>query len=163
MATTVWKSVGAGLLGGLAGAYAMNQFQAVVKAVSSSEGESREASGDDATVKAAKAISKAAFQHELQDSEKQWAGPAVHYSTGAIAGIIYGALAQSISTACWCAGTLYGTAVWLGADEVAVPMLGLSGPASETPLSGHVNALASHWVYGLVTFTVRKILLKSAR
>ncbi len=162
MVTILWKSIGAGLLGGLAGAFAMNQFGALVKAVSSSEDKSSsKGSGDDATVKAAKAISEAVFQHQLRDNEKQWAGPAVHYSTGAIAGIIYGAATQSIPAASWGAGMAYGTAVWLVGDEVAVPALGFSGPPSETPLSGHVTALASHWVYGVVTFTVRKILVKS--
>jgi uncharacterized membrane protein YagU involved in acid resistance len=57
------------------------------------------------------------------------------------------------------AGTGYGAAVWLAADEVAVPMLGLSGPPSVTPFSGHANALASHLVFGIVTYLVRRIVL----
>ena len=57
------------------------------------------------------------------------------------------------------AGTGYGAAVWVGADEIAVPLFGLSGPPDETPLSGHVKALASHLVFGLVTHLTRKLVL----
>lgn len=53
----------------------------------------------------------------------------------------------------------YGAAIWLGADEIAEPLVGLSGPPTDTPLSGHVNALASHPVYGLVTHFTRKLVL----
>lgn len=51
--------------------------------------------------------------------------------------------------------------MWLGADEIAVPALGLSKPASETPLSAHAQALASHLVFGLVTALTRKLILRS--
>ena len=161
MAKISWKSVGAGLLGGLAGAYAMNQFQALVKAVSSPEGGSSKGSGDDATVKTANAVSEKLFKHQLTTDQKQWAGPAVHYSTGAIAGAIFGSLAESVPAVAWGGGTLYGAAVWLGGDEIAVPASGLSGPPTETPLSGHLIPLAAHLTYGVVVFAVRKILLKA--
>jgi uncharacterized membrane protein YagU involved in acid resistance len=48
-------------------------------------------------------------------------------------------------------GTLYGGAVWLFADEIAMPALGLLGPLRTTPLSSLVSALASHMSYGFVT------------
>jgi putative membrane protein len=99
------------------------------------------------------------FNHELTENQKEWAGPAVHYGLGSALGAVYGLMAARPEARAG-AGTSYGAAVWLAADEVAVPMLGLSGPPSETPLSGHVNALASHLIFGLVTHFGRKLLLK---
>jgi putative membrane protein len=48
--------------------------------------------------------------------------------------------------------------VWLGADEIGVPALGLSGPPTQYPLSVHLYALASHLVYGFTTELVRRTL-----
>jgi hypothetical protein len=48
--------------------------------------------------------------------------------------------------------TLYGATLWATADEVAVPALGLSEPASEYPAAIHLQALASHLVYGVATW-----------
>jgi uncharacterized membrane protein YagU involved in acid resistance len=167
----LFESIVAGAIGGLIAALAMNQFQAGVSAVGESlsrldqqrglvqdSGQKPQSSGDDATVKTANAISKAAFDHELTAAEKKWAGPVVHYGMGAKLGALYGALAPStpIETG---AGTAYGAAVWLGADEIAVPLFGLSKLPTETPLSSHVNALASHLVFGLVLHFTRKIVL----
>ena len=52
-------------------------------------------------------------------------------------------------------GMCFGTAVWLGADEIALPALHLSKPPQEYPLSLHTSALLAHWVYGFVTEVVR--------
>jgi putative membrane protein len=151
-----WKGAAAGAVGGLIAAFVMNQFQAVLKAESK---EPEKKKGDDATVKAANAICLSLFDHELTRSQKKWAGPAVHYALGTTLGAVYGAMAACPEARAG-AGTSYGAAVWLAADEVAVPMLGFSGPPTETPVSGHVNALASHFVFGLVTHFARKILLR---
>jgi putative membrane protein len=158
-------------LGGLVASLAMNQFQSAVSAVSESmakkererKGDSERPQksgygGDDATLRAAKAISAAVFDHQLTEDEEKWAGPAVHYGFGMTLGAVYGSLAGSTPVKMG-AGTGYGAAVWVGADEIAVPLFGLSGPPDTTPLSGHVKALASHLVFGLVTHLTRKLVL----
>jgi uncharacterized membrane protein YagU involved in acid resistance len=168
---SIWKSIAAGAVGGLVAYFAMNQFQAAVTAVSESAVRKRrqrtgkpapqqngKSSGPDATVKAAGAISCTVFHHELAEDESKWAGPLVHYGLGTVLGAVYGAMAKAKTVQAG-AGTGYGAAVWAGADEIAVPLVGLSGPPTETPLSGHVNALASHLVYGLVTHLTRKLVL----
>ncbi|MGC2658724.1 MAG: DUF1440 domain-containing protein, partial [Bryobacteraceae bacterium] len=118
----------------------------------------QQSSGDDATVKAAKAISTSVFHHELSNDEKKWAGPAVHYGLGTALGAVYGSVAECSAVQAG-AGAAYGTAVWIGADEIAVPVLGLSEPPTKTPVSGHAMALASHLVFGLVTHFTRKLVL----
>ena len=166
---TVWKSIAAGAVGGLAASFTMNQFQALLSTASqaltpqeekrkSSEQESS-SQDDDATVKTAKAISSTLFDHELTEDEKKWAGPAVHYALGTTLGALYGGLAETFPAVAAGYGTAYGTAVWLGADELAVPALGLSQPPTKYPLSSHAKSLVSHLVYGLVTALTRKLIL----
>jgi len=172
----VWKGLAAGMAGGLLASLAMTQFQALLKKVSeqggsggeqhsadrgkgkSAERERHASSGEDATVKAAAAISQGLFHHPLDKGEKKVAGPVVHYAMGAAMGALYGALAEVDKRVTVGAGVPFGTAVWLAADEVAVPALGLSPPPTETPASTHAYALASHAVYGLTTDLVRRAL-----
>ena len=162
----VWKGAVAGAAGGLVASWVMNQFQAALSKASGAIGNdgsqadgqeaSEQQSNDDATMKAADAIAKSLLDRTLTKPEKQSAGPAVHYAFGSTVGAMYGAVAELVprTTAAW--GVPFGTAVWLGADEVAVPALGLSKAPVEYPLSTHASALAAHLVYGLTTDLVRR-------
>jgi len=155
------KSVLAGAVGGLAAAYVMNQFQTLwTKAAGSGQPESK---GDDSTVNTAKAISRHVFSHELSDAQKKCAGPAVHYSFGTLVGAAYGVLVETVPEASAGAGTAYGSAVWLAADEIGLPALGLAQPPSKSPAASHVKALASHLVYGVTTDLTRKLILRTGR
>ncbi len=166
-----WKSMAAGAIGGLVASVAMNQFQAAVSAVGESvarkerqrkgltePAKDEQHTGDDATIRAANAVSTTILNRELADDEKKWAGPLVHYGLGTALGAFYGACASALPVNARTAMG-YGAAVWIGADEIAVPLAGLSGPPTATPLSGHLNALASHLVYGTVTHLTRKLVL----
>src|SRR6187200_3040464 len=99
---SIWKGTVAGLAGGLVASWTMNQFQAAwtrmaegtekshgaqsMKPSEGSHGEQAQdtAEQDDATVETAKVISKNVFGHELQQSEKEPAGTAVHYAFGTV-------------------------------------------------------------------------------
>jgi uncharacterized membrane protein YagU involved in acid resistance len=140
----------------------MNQYQSLVNAATkSASDEQAQDQDEDATIKTAKAISRLAFHHELTDDEKKWAGPAVHYSLGSALGAVYGLAAEKLPVSTTGMGTGYGFAVWLGADEIAVPAMGFAQGPAETSLSSHANALASHLVYGIVTDLTRKLLLSA--
>jgi hypothetical protein len=162
----MWKSVVSGALGGLAASWVMNQFQSslskAAKELSNGQGDSQESGsgGEDATVKTANAISLGILHRELTGNEKKWAGPAVHYAFGTVVGTIYGALAQSVPITSAGYGTVYGTIVWLAADEIGVPAFGLSKSPVETPASSHMQALASHLVYGIATDLVRRTIVR---
>ncbi|HJY30825.1 MAG TPA: DUF1440 domain-containing protein [Pyrinomonadaceae bacterium] len=172
----VWKGIVAGLAGGLVASWTMNQFQAAWTRVAEgsdkphgaqsmqpsegSKGDDQDAKeqDDDATVKAAKAISKGVFGHELQESEKKPAGTAVHYAFGMVSGGLYGALAEVVPQVTTAAGVPFGAAFWLLADEISVPLLGLSKGPTEYPPSTHAYALASHLVYGATAELSRRAL-----
>ena len=113
---------------------------------------------DDATVKAARAISEGVLGHKLEEREKRAAGAAVHYAFGTVTGGFYGAVAEFAPKVTVGAGLPFGAAFWLVADETAVPVLGLSKPPTECPVSTHVYAFASHLVYGLTAELVRRVL-----
>src|SRR5262249_2703357 len=68
---------------------------------------------ENATVKAAEAISEGAFGHELQQSEKEPAGAAVHYAFGTTTGALYGALAEVAPQVTTVAGLPFGAGFWL--------------------------------------------------
>jgi uncharacterized membrane protein YagU involved in acid resistance len=172
----IWKGVVAGLAGGLVASWTMNQFQAAwtriaegsekshgAQSMQPSQGSSGDQSEDvneqdDATVETAKVISEKVFGHELQESEKSPAGAAVHYAFGTATGGMYGALAELSPQVTTAAGLPFGAAFWLIADEVTVPLLGLSKGATEYPVSTHVYSLASHLVYGMTAEISRRAL-----
>lgn len=170
------KGTVAGLIGGLVASWTMNQFQAGwskategfekshgAQSMQPSEGvPASQLSGenkedqDDATVKAAKAVSEGVFGHKLKDSEKKPAGAIVHYAFGSATGGLYGAVAEIAPEVTTGLGLPFGAAFWAVADEGVVPLLGLSKGPTEYPVSTHVYALASHLVYGLTTEVTRR-------
>jgi len=161
------KGAIAGMIGGFAGSWAMNQFSSGVSTVqqawkktdrrSPSQNNSQSSNSDEAaTTLLAERISQAVLGRDLTDGEKKIAEPLVHYGFGAAVGSLYGVLAELTPMARKGAGTAYATAVWLGGDELAVPKLQLSKSASQYSAGVHTEALASHLVYGLTTEGVRR-------
>ena len=95
----VARGVVAGVAGGLAASYVMNQFQAGLSKLTQDNAQEKKKESDrsrdldqDATVKTASTISETVFGHELSRREKEQAGPAVHYGLGATMGGLYTAL-----------------------------------------------------------------------
>lgn len=167
----VLKGLVAGLIGGLIASWTMNRFQDVwVKLADLQEGfdEGSKATPesndneeqDDTTVRTASAISEGLFDHKLTETEKRIAGPAVHYGLGAGVGGLYGGVAEVAPEITAGAGLPFGAAFWLVVDEGAVPLLGLSKAPTKYPLSTHVYALTSHFVYGLTAEAVRRAVRK---
>ena len=155
------KGLAAGLAGGLAGTVVMTGFQmlwnkASEALASDDDGNQEEESSEPATEKAADAIAEHVFDHELGDHDKAQAGTAVHYSMGAVSGLIYGLATELTPHAHLGAGSLFGGAVWLTADEVLVPALGLTEAPMNVPATTHVYGLVSHLVYGVATELVRR-------
>ena len=177
----VWKGAAAGLVAGLVASWTMNQFQAAWSKVTEgfekphgaqsmqpteggppSDGPQTDTEDqDDATVKAASAVSEGLFGHKLKPDEKRAAGALVHYAFGTATGGLYGALAEITPEVTKGVGVPFGAAFWLTADETAVPLLGLSKSATEYPISTHAYALASHLVFGFTAEIVRRTLRSS--
>ncbi len=180
----VYKGVVAGVAGGLAGSFVMNQFQSAWGKLMENEerphgaqslqqgspehgiGRELEERGvdepdDNAAVRTGNAVSEFVFEHHLTKSEKETVGAVAHYAMGVTSGAIYGAVAEIMPVATVAEGLPFGAAVWVIADEAVVPALGLSRNPSEYPASIHVYSIASHLVYGLTTELVRRAVRKA--
>jgi len=174
------KGMIAGAAGGLVASWVMNQYQALLSRMThgverphgaqslqpgsprhgvarelQERGRDREA--DTAAVRTAVVVSDRLFGLELARREKrEIAGAVVHYAFGVGMGGLYGAIAELKPATTTGAGLPFGAAVWLIADEIIVPALGLSKPPTKYPLSTHAYSIASHLVYGLTTEIVRR-------
>src|SRR5215472_7088516 len=115
-----------------------------------------EQESEDATMKVAGKVANAGGR-ELSHQERAKLGPVVHYSFGTLQGAVYGSVLEMTRVRGGILPALaFGTALFALADEVALPALGLTGKASESPLSSHVYGLVSHLVYGLSTDLARR-------
>lgn len=157
-ARDVVKGAVAGLVGGLVASFVMSQFQALVTTIAEAEEKqkSKKKKEEPATVKAAEQISEGVFGHKLTKSEKDPSGEAMHYAMGGGSGMIYGVAAEIEPLTTFGAGLPFGTAVWIVADDLVVPALGLSKPVTDFPLSTHAYGLSSHLVYGFTTEVTRR-------
>lgn len=162
----VVKNIVAGIAGGLVASWAMERFQQALGEISEDMGgapggggqQHRKPQSEPATYKAADAVTQAVTGEPLRDEDKPAGGALVHYAFGAAVGAAYGAAAaRSENVTAW-AGLPFGATVWLVADEIGVPLSGLSKSPTEYPASSHASALATHLVYGATTEAVRKIL-----
>lgn len=157
------RGVLAGVAGGLAASWVMNQFLAgvsnaseVIKERQDQQPQQEQDQGEDSTMKVADAVAKTFTGHHLTKEEKQTGGPIVHYAFGGLMGGVYGGMAEYSAASRIGFGTLFGTALFAGADGVAVPALGLSKPVTQQPVSDHATHWAAHIVYGATVELVRR-------
>jgi uncharacterized membrane protein YagU involved in acid resistance len=147
----------------------MNQFQALLSKAMRKEQENgaqpkvqkqqeRAAGGEDgdATQKLAAMIVSAVLGRTITKHEKDVGGPIVHYAFGCISGALYGSAAELSPLVSRGFGLPFAALLWLGADEAAVPVLGLSKSPLDYPLSSHLSALSAHGVYGVTTELARR-------
>lgn len=185
--TKAWKGCAAGIAGGLAATVVMTGFQSVWNAAmpkqngssdsrqdsesssSKSNGQNREtnqaqnAENENPTAEVAHKVAGATGR-ELSPEGKKKGGMVVHYAFGTLMGALYG-MALEFAPRNYRrhgigSGLLMGTALFAGADELALPALGLTGSPTETPASAHVYGLVSHLVYGATAGAVTRRLRK---
>ena len=160
----LWKGLLAGAVAGLAAAWVMNQFQTGLSKIKQQHQQGEEESqhdqgqSEDATMKTAGAISRALTGKDLSIEQKKKLSPIVHYGFGTFMGAIYGGLSEQFPPASYGWGTAFGSALFIGADEIAVPLFGLAPAPTKSPLSTHLYAWASHLVYGAALESVRRPL-----
>ena len=119
--------------------------------------EQQEAEQEDSTEIVARKIAEATGTTLLKQDKKK-AGRVVHFTFGTLMGIVYSVSAELLPEATTGAGTVFGTLLFLGAHEIAVPALHLSSTPTETPAADHLQHWASHVVYGGTLELVRGLL-----
>ena len=111
------------------------------------------AAENDATVRVGAAIHQALTGRVPDRVMRSTLGTLVHYAFSATLGANYALLAERLPVVRAAHGVAYGTAVWILADELAMPLLGLSRGPRRLPARVHLYALAGHWVYGVALDT----------
>ncbi len=164
--TDALKGVAAGLVAGAAATVVMTGFQMLWKSVSrrlsDSSGGRRKRRGrrrqksQNPTVTVASEIAQNVFNTKLKSDSRERAGEAVHFGFGTLMGGLYGVASELAPVVTTGMGSLYGAGVFVGADETALPLIGLAEAPTDVPLKTHVYALASHLVYGLSAELVRR-------
>lgn len=56
------------------------------------------------------------------------------------------------------AGAIFGTALWLVGDELAVPLLGLGEAPRAYPVSTHLQGLGAHLAFGIATAEATRLV-----
>ena len=165
----IWKrrahpgwGIVAGMAGGLMGSWMMNAFltgaanaEAALQTPEERAKAAEQPAQDDSTMKVADALAQVVTHRPLTHEQKEIGGPLVHYGFGALMGGVYGATAEYWAGSKWGFGSAFGAALFLAADEVMVPAVGLSGPPTEQPLGGQAKYLTAHMVFGVTTEAVR--------
>ncbi|MEP6769248.1 MAG: DUF1440 domain-containing protein [Acidobacteriota bacterium] len=173
----VGKGALAGMAGGVLGSLTMNAFQALWTLAD--EGpraawESFEQGGQlkksrrqrwpwleepqSATMRAADGLGRAFLRRRLRPGERRVAGGLAHFVFGGLTGALYGSAAEIAPAVTRGVGLVYGSVVWLLADEIGVPLLRLSKSPLRYPASVHAQSFGAHLVFGLTVEAVRGAL-----
>ena len=159
------RSMMVGTLAGLAAALAMTRVHVALSGEGVTGGEEPQSKKpvegrDDATMKVADEAAAPVLGRRLTHREKaQIGGPMVHYAFGATAGAVYGALVEVNPESVFRDGGAFGAATWVVADQLALPLVGLSPwPWRAFPPSTNVQHLALHVVYGTTLAAVYKLI-----
>jgi putative membrane protein len=161
----------AGAVAGLAGTRAMSEAQrlwthAADDHVPHSAGGKHDArdwqertENQNANELAAQALATAVTGRCLTREQLRIAAPLLHYTFGSVVGALYGMWAERLRGRRTAAGADMGVALWLTADVIAMPLLGLSRPTTRRPVEMHLQSLAAHLVYGVTTECIRRIVI----
>ena len=117
-------------------------------------------SDEPASIKVARLGGESLTGRRLEERETNTLGSIVHHLFGALAGAVYGAASARAPILTTGAGLPYGATVWLVADEIGLPMVGLAQRPSAYPAQRHAAALATHLVFGLTVESVRRLLMR---
>jgi hypothetical protein len=161
----VWKAAVAGAAAGIAASWVMTRFQVLMSGRGLSGSENPQSNKpvegrDDAAMKAANETSKALLDRELTPEEKaEVGGPLAHYALGAAAGAFYGMLRETQHAP---GGAAFGAELWVVADQLGLPMVGLSPwPLEAYPASTNAQHFFAHLVYGLTTAGVYSVVRRN--
>jgi len=112
----------------------------------------------DSTSRIAEAIGSAALGRRLSVEEKKTGAAVVHYGVGSAAGVVYAMLVHRRSVITSLSGAFFGLGLWLIADELLTPSMGLSPKLKYYSLQAQANSLGEHLVYAVTTDFVYRCL-----
>ena len=93
--------------------------------------------------------------HPLDEGTKAFAGEAIHWVFGAVAGGFYGVLAELYPQVTAKNGATFGLTLMGLTHQGALPVLGLAEPKDQQSFREHTSEATTHIIYGVVTEKVR--------
>ncbi len=149
-----FKGLLAGMVAGAVASAAMDQYWGLVARVPGERPEQQPRKGggqmkhQPSTQIMADKLAEALTGKEVPEDAKPAAGVAAHYLTGMLHGSIFGLVAALRPRTGLFAGLLYGVAIWLFLDEIALRALNLAPDVEKVPKKVHAEALGAHLIYG---------------
>ena len=151
------RGVLAGMLGGLVGSLVLKAAIVGVRALKKEPGGTKlDQRGPSHQV--ADLVVRKVTGHELSAQGRVVGGEIVHYAFGMVVGGIYGGLGELYPWVLAGKGLLFGTGVFLAADESSMPMLGLVKKPWEETTPEQAEHWAMHLAYGVATDLARKVV-----
>jgi len=98
----------------------------------------------------------------LNRRDRRRYGTALHWTVGATAGAVYGALGTN-GRPTLVNGLRFGTAFWLFMDETVTPALGITAGPRAFPWQAHARGLAGHAAWGLGAAASLRVLRRLTR
>ena len=115
---------------------------------------------EDATERLAETVVHGLSGQRLDHREKHRLGTLIHYLFASGSAAAYGGMVELCPMARTGWGVPFGLAVWLGADEGAVPAIGLSTTPGQHSAGVHLASVGAHCAYGLTTEMFRRLFRK---
>jgi hypothetical protein len=147
------RNITLGMTAGLAGSAAMHGFRLLWEhAIGRDRRHTIFGFDHESDINAARIASQLVTRSNIEERQASQIGIAMHYAFGATLGIVY--------TLAWRPADsygLFGTLLWLCADEIPISASRISDPFAKSAAS-HASALAAHLVFGRVTAEVVRAL-----
>jgi putative membrane protein len=97
----------------------------------------------------------------LSEEEEEVSVQAIHWGFGALAGGVYGVLAEYHPAVTRRVGASFGLALCGITHASALPMMGLTERPGDQPAREHASELVTHVIYGVVTELTRRLARKA--
>ncbi len=146
---SLWKGFIAGALGGLMGAAAKAAGEAVYPPRTQGQ------------IPPPAVLLNRMSASPLSEGTEEASVRAIHWGFGALAGGVYGALAEYQPVVTGRLGANFGLTLCGITHVSALPMMGLTETPENQPAREHVSELVTHAIYGVTTEIVRRLARKA--
>lgn len=151
-----------GAAAGLIASWTMNRVYGLWSGISADsrqpeQSAERGVNTDPATIAMVNKLSQRFLGRELTGEQARVADLMGHYMIGAVGGIFYGVVSETIPELRAGTGAGFGAAFFLLGEEIAVPWLGLSAKPWRIPAKNHAVGFLAHLVYGVTTELSRRL------
>ncbi len=153
MSKSLSKGIIAGVVGGLVGSVALRAW---MTAVSSLHRGTTVPDRHGPAHQVGSLVAEKLGRKPLSPRELLVVGEVVHYLFGAFSGAIYGGLAEYQPWTTAGMGMLFGTGVFVAADESSLPLLRLVPPPSSEAPAARMEHWGAHLVFGVTSEVTRR-------